>query len=241
MCRNKVKRIVGNSLQFSHKALVSAIIGGKMQALFVHGMGRSPLSGWPVLLRLRKAGVSVTTFGYFVSTEDFDSITRRLAERVGQIAAQGEYVVIGHSLGGVLLRAAISALGEDVPRPCRAFLLGSPVCASRLAVALSRNPVFRLLTKDCGQLVGSEPRMSTVAPMQAETTAVVGTRGFAFTRGWFGSEKNDGVVSASEVLAKWQHEQVEVNEVHSVLPASSRVAEIILCRIEPAKGLGRQA
>ncbi len=34
-----------------------------MQALFVHGMGRSPLSGLPLLVQLRRAGVLTSTFG----------------------------------------------------------------------------------------------------------------------------------------------------------------------------------
>lgn len=35
-----------------------------MRVLFVHGMGRTPLSGWPLLHRLRQAGLRTTTFGY---------------------------------------------------------------------------------------------------------------------------------------------------------------------------------
>lgn len=50
-----------------------------MQVLFVHGMGRSPLSGWPMLCRLKANGIAVVTFGYAVTFEDFASIRARLA------------------------------------------------------------------------------------------------------------------------------------------------------------------
>ena len=78
-----------------------------MQALFVHGMGRSPASGWALLRRLRRAGLATHTFGHLVSSESFATIVARLAMRLTQIADAGDYVLIGHSLGGVLLREAL--------------------------------------------------------------------------------------------------------------------------------------
>ena len=49
-----------------------------MQVLFVHGMGRSPLSGWPMLLQLKRAGLKIGTFGYAVSMK----IRKRLASKI---------------------------------------------------------------------------------------------------------------------------------------------------------------
>src|SRR6202034_4433106 len=51
----------------------------------------------------------------------------RVARRLTQIADAGEYVLIGHSLGGVLLREALRDLPRAVRRPTRLFLLGSPI------------------------------------------------------------------------------------------------------------------
>jgi len=82
----------------------------KLQILFVHGMGRSPLSGWWLIRQLKRAGYQPSSFGYVAMFEDFTSIKNRLVLRVLEIAGQGEYIVIGHSLGGVLLRSAINSL-----------------------------------------------------------------------------------------------------------------------------------
>src|SRR5512138_3517547 len=109
-----------------------------MIVLFVHGMGRSPLSGWPLLHRLRRAGMKTGSFMYVPAFERFDSIVTRLTNRIERLAATGSYVVIGHSLGGVLLRAALNALPHDTARPRHVYLLGSPVLPSRLAVRLER-------------------------------------------------------------------------------------------------------
>jgi pimeloyl-ACP methyl ester carboxylesterase len=184
-------------------------------------------------MRLRRAGISASTFGYFVSTQDFESIAKRLSREIEQLAARGDYIVVGHSLGGVLLRAALSALPAGVAQPRHVFLLGSPVQPARLAIRLANNPLYRLLTSDCGALLGSASRMASVAPIDVASTAVVGVRGIPLTRRQFGDEANDGVVAISEVSADWQHAQVQLAVIHTALPASSRVADIILQRLSP--------
>jgi pimeloyl-ACP methyl ester carboxylesterase len=202
-----------------------------MQVLFVHGMGRSPLSGWPLLQRLRAAGWRTESFGYQTALADFDTLSRRLSQRLQRLAEQGDYVVIGHSLGGLLLRSAVSQLPADVARPRHAVLLGSPVKPARLATSLRGRLLFRLLTRDCGQMLASPERMAAVPPMPVPTTAIVGVKGLLATRSWFGAEPNDGVVAASEVKADWQAEQIEVDEVHTWLPSSAQVAALILARL----------
>lgn len=202
-----------------------------MQALFVHGMGRSPLSGWPLLWHLKRAGLATRTFGYAVSLEDFAAIRRRLVARISALAPRGDYVLIGHSLGGVLIRAALHALPSGVRQPKHVFLLGSPQQASRLAQHFHGNRVYRALTRDCGQLLGSAQRMSAVGPVSVATTSIVGVGGPARRSGPFRGELNDGVVALSEVSAGWIADQVQVSTIHTLLPMSRGVARIILERL----------
>lgn len=209
----------------------------KTKVLFVHGMGRSPLSGWPMLRQLKAAGFEVGCFGYFTSVESFSCIAERLAQRIAEIAAQGEYILIGHSLGGVLIRAAVNSLPATVRSPAHVFLLGSPTRASRLAQRFGRNPVFRRLTGDCGALLGSEQRMSRLGPIGPPTTGIAGVKGVTWKRGPFAGELNDGVVSLSEVSAEWLVDQVKAPVVHTLLPASKQVAGIILERWRQAHAL----
>ena len=201
-----------------------------MHALFIHGMGRSPLSALPLLARLKTGGLTTSTFGYATVFHGFDVITQRLAGRIAEIAAQGEYTLIGHSLGGVLLRAALASLPEGTPQPVHVFLLGSPVLPSRLAQKLGRNVLFRTVTQDCGQLLGSDDRMAAVATV-ARTTSIVGTKGITGKLSPFGNEPNDGVVSVSEARAEWITDEVQVPIVHTLLPSSPSVADIILQKL----------
>lgn len=196
--------------------------------LFVHGMGRSPVSGWLLMRRLRQAGAKTTTFSYSATFENVDSIVARLRERISRLAKADGYVVVGHSLGGVLLRAAINSLPPDTAPPRLVYLLGSPIGPSRLAVRLQSNVIFRILTQDCGQLLGSTERMAAVGPLSAPTTAIAGVRGWVSWQGLFGSELNDGVVSVSEVSAPWLSSPVQVPVAHTLLPSAGLVVEIIL-------------
>lgn len=203
----------------------------QLRALFVHGMGRSPLSGWPLLWRLKRAGLKTHTFGYAVTIEDFSAIVDRLTARIEQLARQGNYVLIGHSLGGVLLRAAIARRSADTPAPRHLFLLGSPVQAPRLALRLRANPFFRALTRDCGQLLGSKQRMLEIGAADVPVTAVAGVWGAPKELGLFDKEANDGFVSVSETLAPWIKDRMELPVLHTLLPASAHVAEAILKRL----------
>jgi pimeloyl-ACP methyl ester carboxylesterase len=206
--------------------------GRVLQALFVHGMGRSPLSGWPLLRRLKGAGLETQTFGYAVTIHGFSAIAERLSARIEQLARQGDYILIGHSLGGVLIRAALAGLHADVPRPRHLFLLGSPVQPSRLARRLRFNPILRALTRDCGQLLGSGRRMRGIKVPNVPVTAVTGTRAAPRVLGLFGNEPNDGIVSASETFADWIEDRVEIPVVHTLLPSSLEAADAILRRLK---------
>ena len=199
-----------------------------MLVLFVHGMGRSPLSGWPMLYRLRRAGCRTVTFGYMAAAESFESIKRRLGSKISKLATGEPYFLVGHSLGGVLIRAALNSLPERVIRPRHVFLLGSPIHSPRLAVRLKDNLLFRALAGDCGQLLASPLRMNDIGALSERTTSIAGVRGIARTGRTFGDEPNDGVVSLSEVSAAWLPNQKQVPVIHTFLPASGRVVEEIL-------------
>jgi len=199
-----------------------------MIVLFIHGMGRTPFSGWRLLRRLRGAGVKSTTFGYSVAFKNFDAIVARLRMRIVLIAATEDYIVIGHSLGGVLLRAALNSLPPGTALPRHVYLLGSPIQASRIATRLQNNKLFRIFTGDCGQLLGSVDRMNAIGPPAVPVTGIIGTRGISNRFGIFGDEVNDGLVSVSEVSAPWLTHCVQVPVFHTLLPSSARVANIIL-------------
>lgn len=199
-----------------------------MFVLFVHGMGRTPLSGAPLLRRLRGAGMATGSFGYVAALESGEAVTARLAARIAGLAARGDYVLVGHSLGGLLLRAALQALPPGTAMPLHIYLLGSPVQPSRLAQRLGRHWMFRALTGDCGQWLGSTERMASIGPPPAPVTGIAGVRGIAGSARRFGGLANDGIVTLEEVSAPWLALQIQVPVVHTLLPGSPQVAAILV-------------
>jgi hypothetical protein len=202
-----------------------------MQVLFVHGMGRSPVSGWPLLRRLRRAGLRTHTFGHWVSRHSFATIVERLGQRLVQVANDGEYVLVGHSLGGVLLREALRIAPATVRAPQRLFLLGSPVQVSSIAARMGRNPLYRLLTGDCGRMLGSAERMGAIGAPAVPVTAIVGVKGWSLVAALLPRELHDGIVTVSETHAPWLTDVVQLPVPHMTLPSDARVTQVILDRL----------
>lgn len=199
-----------------------------MHILFVHGMGRSPISGTPMLWRLRRQGHHVEVVAYLAATEAFCDIVERVKAKICHIANNKNYVLIGHSLGGVLLRAALQQLDELPHPPAQLFLLGSPIHPPRLANKSQNELGFQLFSGDCGQLLASKRRLGAIKMPNVKTTAIVGTRGFVLTKRYFQDELNDGVVSKSEVIHPDINAVIDIPVIHTFLPSSRKVSDIIL-------------
>ncbi|MCL2919053.1 esterase/lipase family protein [Shewanella litorisediminis] len=215
-----------------------------MHAIFVHGLGRTPLSGFPMLATLRRAGIRCQTLGYLAAAEPVDAIVRRLGKQIARLPADEPYILIGHSLGGVIIRTLLSASPPQPQLPSHVFLLGSPVQPARLAIKLKTNALFRLFSGDAGQLLGSGPRMAAIGePTSAGVpcTVIKGTGGMPTgAKGAklppFYGEENDGVVSVSEVTAPWQRnnplcELVSLPLPHTLLPSSPAMGRLIIARL----------
>lgn len=202
-----------------------------MNALFVHGICGSNVFFTPTLIRFRAKGVNPFIFGYSVTIHDFSTIVSNLVKKMIKVSEKGEYVVVGHSLGGVILRAAIDQIPKKAQLPKMAFLLGSPIGASRIAKTLTKNIVIGAITRDCGHLLSSAERMKSIPKPKIPTIAIIGIWGLKGTLTPFGSEENDGVVTLSEVEADWFHEVVRVPVAHNLLTSNKTVADIIIKKI----------
>ena len=168
-----------------------------MKVMLVHGMGRTPLSMRPLARDLRRSGLDVELFGYATAWESIDTIVARLTRRL-EIMAASEYVVVGHSLGGLLLRLAIAALGPGIRKPRRLIMLGTPNQSPRLARRFERAWWYRLMNGDAGRLLASPSRLAAIPGATIPCTIIAGTHGIYGRWSPFGDEQNDGLVAVSE-------------------------------------------
>jgi alpha-beta hydrolase superfamily lysophospholipase len=119
-----------------------------MRLLLIHGLGRTPLSLALLGRRLSQQGHSVRYFSYAAFQEFFDQIVGRLVATIRATANQHPYALIGHSLGGILARAALPALANMPPR--HLVMLAPPNQLPLLAWRWRKHLLYRLMTRDCG-------------------------------------------------------------------------------------------
>ena len=202
-----------------------------MRALIVHGMGRTPVAAAQLAYRLGRAGIPAGLFGYIAAFQDFDAIAIRLTARLQRLASGGPYIVVGHSLGGLLLRAAIAKLPPGTPLPAHLFLVGSPHRSPRLARRLRDRCFYRLFSGDSGRMLADPARMRRLPLPDVPVTVIAGTTG---VRRPFKGRANDGIVTVDEAGIGGL-ELVPVSAIHTFLLNSAEVFEHILARTQGAE------
>lgn len=202
-----------------------------MRVVLVHGMGRTPVSMMPLARALRRAGHETDLFGYVPGVESFPRIRARVRQRLLRLAAAGRpYAAIGHSLGGILLRAALGGWPQGTPPPEHLILLGSPSRPPRLARRFHRQLPYRWINGQSGQLL-ARPTFYSVLPADAvPCTVIAGTRGWERIGMLFDGVPNDGIVALDEAApAPGGRAEMRTLQVsHTFMMNNHRVREIIL-------------
>jgi pimeloyl-ACP methyl ester carboxylesterase len=200
--------------------------------LLVHGMGRTPVSMVRLARALRRAGLATRQFAYATAWQSVDAIVGRLERRLTTLSGC-DYVVVGHSLGGLLLRAAIAGLAPGALRPRHFIMLGTPNRSPRLARRFQRAWWYRLLNGDAGELLASELRLARIPTPTVPCTVIAGTRGINGRWSPFGDEPNDGLVAVSETRLDGAEEWISVPARHPFIMNDPGVRQLI---VDKARG-----
>jgi hypothetical protein len=167
-----------------------------MRVLLVHGMGRTPLSLARLTRVLKQAGHRPERVGYVAAFESFERILARVRRRLEALARSGEpYAVIGHSLGGLTLRAALTGLS---PAPVHFIMLATPNQPPLLARQLHRLWPYRMLCGECGQLLSRPEFFARIPEPSIPYTIIAGDAGYRGRRSPFGGDPNDWLVAVDE-------------------------------------------
>ncbi len=196
-----------------------------MQILLIHGLSRTPLSLMGLELYLQQRGGITEQFGYIALTETFDSIVERLRFRLQVMARQGTYGIVTHSLGGLLVRAALGLDSLKVPQ--HLVMLGPPNRLPRLAPAAWQLPPFRWWTGQCGFNLTNPHFFASLPRLQCPYTIIAGVGGPRGFWSLFGDECNDGIVALSETRLSHQDPIVQLPVTHTLMMNDSRVQQVV--------------
>ena len=108
------------------------------------------------------------------------------------------YAVIGHSLGGLIVRAALDQWPANWLLPRHFVMLGTPNRVPRLARRFHRWWPYRLVNGQCGQLLAEPAFFAGLPRPTVPTTVIAGTKSWPRALSLFGAVPNDGVVAVEE-------------------------------------------
>jgi alpha-beta hydrolase superfamily lysophospholipase len=194
-----------------------------MRAILVHGMGRTPASMWILATRLRKRGFEPALFAYSATFESFAHCERRLRRFIDRKADGSRFIVVGHSLGTVLLRSVYPRLRTS---PIACFFIAPPAQACRAARALAPRALYKVLTGEMGQLLANAEFMDRLPVPQCATRTYAGTAGPVGRLLPFRYEPNDGVLSLSETVIPGVP-TTEVRKLHTFIMNAAAIANDI--------------
>src|SRR5574342_1116259 len=119
-----------------------------MDAILIHGMGRTPVAMSILSGRLRRSGIRPHLFGYSVTFERWDECIQRLERFIVKRVKANDYIIVGHSLGSVLALATLPRLTHQ-PKAC--FFLASPTQVCRAARTFAHRRLIRFFMGDIGK------------------------------------------------------------------------------------------
>lgn len=198
-----------------------------MRVLLVHGMGRTALSLYRLARHLRGDGHDARLVGYVTAIESLNTIVGRIHSRLAELGRLREpYAVVGHSLGGLLVRAALDRADIDTP-PAHLIMLGTPNQPPRLARRFQPVRLYRWVNGECGQVLAQAGFFEQLGPLTVPYTIIAGTKGWSRPAGPFADEPNDGVVAVRETLVRSTDTPILVPARHTFIMNDRRVREVI--------------
>jgi pimeloyl-ACP methyl ester carboxylesterase len=199
-----------------------------MRALLIHGLGRTPLSLLGLARDLRRAGHRPRLVAYFGALESYRTIVGRVRRHLQAAAASGEpYAAIGHSLGGLILRAALADWPAELPLPRCVVMLGTPNQPPRLARRFQRWRLYRWVNGEAGQLLAQPEFFAGLPVPTVPITVIAGTRSWPRALSLFGTEPNDGMVAVVETHLNADARVVQLPASHTFMMNNRQVRALV--------------
>jgi triacylglycerol lipase len=186
--------------------------------VLLHGLGRTRWSLWPVAREAARRGYQVHNLGYPSRRAPIEHLAEDVGHRIVEVAGSGTVDVVSHSMGGIVLRAAVASGILPAEAVRRAVMLAPPNHGSEIADRLRDYRAYRLATGPAGQQIGtsddSVPRR--LPPPPFEVGIVAGRRGNSLFTRVLGGE-SDGKVTVTSTQLDGMRDLVVVDRAHTFI------------------------
>ncbi len=219
--------VVGATIYVANLPLFDTPPPGADQVVLLHGLGRSESAMLVLENDLAGSGFDVHNIGYPSNDETPDALVAQVTHAIDECCANNNRVLhlVGHSLGGLLIRAY---LADGLPDNLgNVVLVGTPNNGSELADVSEGLPGTVLeLAGPTAQMLGTGPDdfPASLPPPDFTVGVIAGTRDAVVTNEWL-PLPNDSMVSLDSARLEGMTDFLELELTHWGLRNSSEVAE----------------
>lgn len=212
---------VGPIISASASVVGQVTVSAAHGVVLLHGLGRSRRSMQPMARALMANGYRVHNIGYESRSAGIASLATRVARIIAGIEPGTSLHFVTHSLGGILLRVAVSQQLLPLHRIVRVVMLGPPNQGSEVADALSRLPVvrtvYRLGTGPAGRELGVFGIAGQLPPLPFDTGIIAGSRSVNPLLSLLLPGPNDGKVTVAHASVSGMRDFVVMPHSHPFL------------------------
>ena len=187
--------------------------------VLLHGIARTRHSLWPVARAGAERGYSVASIGYPWRTGSIEELAAFVAKRIDDHVPAGQFDVVTHSMGGIILRVAAARGLIPAERIHRAVMLAPPSQGSELAEILRHQRLFRWVYGPAGQQLGIGAGSAPLAlpPLPFECGVIAGGRTLVPRAESIFGGPTDGRVSVARARADGMADFMVVDRAHTFM------------------------
>ena len=181
----------------------------------------------PMAKRLQKLGWEVENLSYPSTSTD----KRRLFNTFDKIISDGPVLMVGHSLGGLVIKNYLTARKVSADKVPLVITIGTPHQGAEIAKDMDKFNIQKLLGSSVQfGLLPDDFESSWHLPQKLISIAgnvKLGARPL-LDRVWRdGVEESDGTVSIEETKVQGMHEHIVVRQTHTSMVYSKSVVQLI--------------